>query len=1496
MQDEVLEAIESLEMRSLRWGFADGSLSEDEAFELAQRVLAGRGDPEQVIDQLLRAGLLLEVWAPGDERRLRSRFAEIVRLLSRLRQIFPDKPWASAPRLVSDFRVDTRRRRYPDRGLPAGEVFVRAAGDTASPLRQALWLALTGGLPGGLADFQEDAARRLFHAQGDEGLIVTAGTGSGKTLAFYLPALVRIAETTRAGQFWTKTIAVYPRVELLKDQFAEAFRLARRLDPTVQAPRRQVIIGAYFGSTPNFAEPGEIARRGWLGRAGGFVCPWMPCPHCGGDLVWGQTDIAARRERLVCSNTQCRGAIEDHQIILTRNRLKLAPPDILFTTTEMLNQRLSDLDAWRLLGVGQPSGRRPFFALLDEVHTYVGAPGAQAALTLRRWRHAVDAPMTFVGLSATLREATQFFADLSGLDPTSVLEATPTAFVTESAEYQILVRNDPASQTSLLSTTIQTAMLLSRMLDPLQGGRSDRRFGSRLFAFADNLDVINRLFDSLRDAEGLSIFGRPRPGARPLADLRRPSIDGSDLARREADGQNWRVTEFLGRRLDAPLLVGRTASEDAGVEPNADVIIATAALEVGYNDDRVGAVLQHKAPPNIASFLQRRGRAGRHRGMRPLTVTVLADYGRDRVAFEAYEHLFDPNLPPQRLPVQNDYVLRMQATYALFDWLAAQAPRTEGGWAWDVLSQPPRTPPSGVSLRDLSKRRLVRLTEGDPDLIASLSRHLRQALKIDQETLDNILWRPPRALLLEAVPTLSRRLSRDWDLALPAPPSEKDLFSAYHPLPDYVARTLFSDLALPEVSIITPAATVNHTEKQRFMPIAPALQQLAPGRVTRRFAFERGGLHHWSPVDPDLPHQAIAISAYAEQADAIGVFEADGQRFDVYRPWRLRLLDAARHVAGPTSNAWLNWRTQLVAHGAPILVDLAANDPWRAHIGQIAFYLHGYRANLSVRRFAPDGEALLRRVHGDREITYAFVGEEGAPAAVGFEIDVDALQIRLDLRQAERLMAQALPADVIAGGRLAYFRHALLADPDMPADVDAYQRDWLHQILVAAALVRAAEADLDLPAAAADLLEAEDVGARLSAAMRAIFQSPTAPDVDDEVSDVAAGEDDDASEAVVDDDAPSAREQSLTDLFNRPDVVAPLHVLATQLGAPEPDAFARWQRETLVATLGEAVLQACASLAPRHASSDSLIVDVAIEPEIRITVSETTLGGAGVIQAIAEHVAGDPRALIVAIEAALAPTDLELAAEGLESFIGLVVADAEVARATADLRAASGHQARDTRRVRLYDLLSRRGLDVGHALSVSLNARLLAPGSGPELDRLVGELLGRWRALEARLGVAISVREIAYVFALDAAIRPRVAAAAGLAMTLDASETAQVLATLLWPKGLEISQRALQSHNPYVRRRRVTDPRLARSLVQPAGRRVSILAEGWRDSLATGLSEDGVVTLEAPATDGATLRTALLDAVITPVDVGFLQFFPRVERIERRGEVMAATLIVQEQV
>ena len=187
--------------------------------------------------------------------------------------------------------------------------------------------------------------------------------------------------------------------------------------------------------------------------------------------------------------------------------------------------------------------------------------------------------------------------------------------------------------------------------------------------------------------------------------------------------------------------------------------MATSSLEVGYDDPRVGAVLQHKAPRDIAQFLQRRGRAGRVQDQRPWTVVVFSDYGRDRLAFQSYESILDPSVPAKSLPLGNQSVRKMQAAMCLVDWVASRL-GVNGAWRWSarrILSGP------GGDQRHVRRclRLLGEVLDGgaaQQDLIS----FVQSSLGLSSDETQSVCWEYPRSLLLEVVPTAYRRLSSNW--------------------------------------------------------------------------------------------------------------------------------------------------------------------------------------------------------------------------------------------------------------------------------------------------------------------------------------------------------------------------------------------------------------------------------------------------------------------------------------------------------------------------------------------------------------------------------------------------------------------------------------------------------------------------------------------------------------------------------------------------------------
>ena len=1168
-----LDALEALEYPSLSWGFVDSYVDEAQLLEALQAAFdrcAIADDPEDILEELENR-CLVRYWLSDSTRCYRSRFAELVRLLVRSKQLFKGRTWRSAPTLVSDYRLDISPRRYPKRNIQLEAAISEFAADdlALTELQIEIWAQILGrGSMTHLSRFQLDAFKRIYSGVPNLGTIITAGTGSGKTLAFYLPAFLIAAERLSTGNHFTKILSIYPRNELLKDQLTEVYRLARSARTAItKTGKPGFSIGALYRQVPLFAGEKTVKEySAWPFKGGGYLCPFVRCPDCGGETIWTSEDLAAKLERLHCIG--CSFVSDPSELRLTRNSISKTPPDFLFSTTEMLNQRMSDTDLRKVFGIGRRRDQKPSYILLDEVHTYVGTTGAQTALLLRRWQRMLGSAVHWVGLSATLEEASLFFSDLSGLFPSSVNEVSPNPLdmEEESADYQLLLRTDPSSQAATLSTSIQTLMLLARMLDPSSDGPSLGLFGSRVFAFTDDLDVTNRLYDDFKDAEAYLPWGAEDATRDPLAQFR--ANDEVEPEERDADGQLWSLAEDLRGNLKERLKVGRTTSRDPGVLNTSDVVVATASLEVGFNDPNVGAVLQHKAPRSNASFIQRKGRAGRLRGMRPITVTVLSDYGRDRLAFQAYEELFSPQIERQRLPVENGYILRMQAVCALFDWMSVIATQNNTqGWPWRDLSQPTnsQTKRNFVKVAKNVIRDLVRL---DPDRIEAFRLHLKDSLKVGNRTLDLILWEQPRSLLLETIPTLARRVFLDWKMAVD--PTLHDFFVPYHPLPDFMPRQLFGELNLPEVTIYVPPSSKFGREREEQLRIRQALTEFTPGKVRRRFADDAGHVAHWYSLDPDQEKQNINVHDYAERSEYLGNLPIGfGVQARVFRPWAIRVeqLNNRQRIRHTSSSRWL-WESSFEFEGNASVVELSNYASWRDFIANLEFYLHRLAGAVTVRRYAHKGVATLNVNQETRRIDFKLVDESNdEPAAVGFAYESDGIRIPLTMPTAEHFNTLDLPVDIRRWLKTSRYRDCVQRDELLPNTLNSFRREWLSQVVLHAAIRLSETGSISIRKALKKISDYQDAH-ELRLAIAAIV-----------------------AQEIVDDrerGSVSRLERTLLDDLNAPGILKRICQIGLDVFWSQEDEWGNWLRETFAQTIAEAALQACILSTPKNTSIEGL--------------------------------------------------------------------------------------------------------------------------------------------------------------------------------------------------------------------------------------------------------------------------------------------------------------------
>jgi hypothetical protein len=1293
-------------------------------------------------------------------------------------------------------------------------------------------------------------------------------------------------------------LSLYPRTELLKDQFTTAVAKARLTDKAMRSSgRRKMTVGAYYGETPLIPTVKAVSEwQGWVEAEDmkGFVCPYLYCSEtlengkeCEGRMVWMTQDIQAGKERLVCEHhPHCAGQVTEDEIMLTRSRMHDSPPDFLFTTTEMVNQLMSQVGRNHIIGVGAASG--PDLVLLDEVHTYGGIHGAQVAYLLRRWKNAINGNPTFVGLSATLAGATDFFGQITGVGPNDVTEIRPNGeMVKEGAEYQVALRGDPVSGASLLSTSIQTSMLVRRILDHSNRPHSRGLYGSRVFLFTDDLDVNNRLFDDLNDAEGkIRKADQFKQVKDPLAVLR--SSDKPDREQRLQQGQSWELAQEIGHDLGEPLEIERTSSQDAGVERGTDIVVATASLEVGFNDPEVGAVIQHKAPMSMASFLQRRGRAGRPREMRPWTIVVLSDYGRDRIAYQNYDALFDPKIRQRVLPISNRYVMRIQAVFAFLDWLAdylkSDHPDID---VWRRLSSPAR---SEKPKEKAAEKAIIRMAHGllngnNEKALASLRQHLKDALSISAREVKMLFWEPPRALMTTVIPTIARRLETQWQKY----GGGKEPMG-YNPLPEFVPGALFDDLNLPEVEIRIPGRDEKKSPER--MRVRRAIQEFAPGRVSRRFGKSSQFDSHWVPIPdhgPESDFQELSIEDVYTPSDEIGPITVWGHEgnnpieISCFRPHAVKTRRVDRDEIRISSSAFPKWRTNISPSSEEGAITHAPleSSPWSKIVGSTDFYTHNQGSHVEVCRVAIGSDARVSFNDPSRdplETEIRFTDGQGKPTCIGYTQRVDGIRFSIEIPEEIEDFVHGDDRKAMALRR-AYLKYRLNSHEELSEVTNPFQRDWLQQSLVAVLTVKAEEliGELDNPLKEALSRVRKDLGEHLQKALKVVFGASVKAEDEGE------------------------HEHNLKRILSLCENDQLLKILANEASAlwSTKEDFSNWVKRRFLSTVGNALLEAC-NLSGIDFETGDLYLDIDPGPTstdysetkdigngAKIWITESSMGGTGIVEGIEQQLGENPDRFFRLAESALEASDLEMVDSQLKQILELDASKPDVESAVARVREAEGISEQREASDALFSLLREYGVQLTHSVRTALNIRLLRPGSDKNTDSLIRKLLRDWNQLEEGLGIDIEARVFAYLKSLDPSLKELMPDVGG--NPDDSDWRFVVIYSLIWARGNAVRSRGLRSYNPFADLPE-TDRLLVIDALPSTSEEVSVGENEWVTRARDVLRDSGEVVLTTSSEDSAQLKRSIFNFTGQPISVGYIQGYPRLVGITQDGDTISARL------
>ena len=1289
--EKLLDAIEVAEYPLLAWGITNGSMSNSELRALILENLPDC-DVEVLKAELLRRGLIFET----PSLTYRSRISELLRLTVTLRQWFPGTKSDSAPLLIHDTKFQLRPRSFPKRDLSRKqvvEILKKAESDINLDF-------IDAGLPDLLSKFQLRSIKSISTAlarKENASIVISSGTGSGKTSAYFIPMFNWLSNELKVGgHVGVRTLALYPRVELLKDQLNTALSEARKINQVLQQKSLPTIrIGVWYGDTPeDLSYFQKNYMKNWIKQTikgqVAWSCPFLRCQACADqpELILFEKDFKKASYKFYCS--RCDFVVSSDEIVWTRDAIenKTSRCDVLFTTTESINRQLGSESGDHGFGLHADSKLQSI--LVDEAHIYDGLNGAQHAYLFRRLRNRVKHPLAWVSLSATLENPTEFIYDLIGLE-SNVIEPNIDELEFRGADYVMAARHYLESKKSPLSSAIQLAMLLSRMLDPYdRSAKSEGQFGSKLFVFGDKHDVVNRLYYSLADAEGYQVRGGApiRRAPASLATLRSSSQPGLAVGARETDlsrydnGQWWKASEELGHVFLAASSkkIGLTSSQQTGVNKNADVIVSTSSLEVGFDDVNVGAVLQYKTPPSSASFLQRKGRAGRTQKMRPIMAIVLSPFGIDRATWtNAENRLFVPRLPARRLPLTNRYTQKMQGTYALLDWLHSHAGVTK---SWSLLS-------GKHFQRARSARSIEMLSKllNDSNTRNEFAHYLSEALLISPTETEQVLWSMPRGILSTVVPTALRRLESSFS---------EDANQDFSPLKEFVSSNLFSELHIPEVDVVFP---LNENKETETLPIQRVLREFIPGNISRHF-----GGRFWVPV-PVNEDSVDVVTSYNAIDTGIAI-EINDEAFAMYRPTKL-LLETAPFNLNDSTSTLGTWGTSISSLGSP-LYRKTGIECWNGQTVELEAYLHSRGTYVNVKRYVENTQGWTSPKNGDPvRIESKFrVGED--KVVLGFDLNVDG--IRFELKRPSEY------PPITSNERSARLMYLLKNEKGLNSKSNIFDLERVARSLIQMILSVRNFNQLEK-------LSDEDFRIRLLEISKLVLL--------DQIAD---------------------QDQILQWLGIKETGL--IRKIVTNVFGDRDSDWQFWFDERLLATLGTLILDAFRIMIP-DLDSDDLSVDVVSStPDasiVSVWISEVSSGGNGSIERIVTEMNVDSKFELF-VRALLKPREFESLDRDLRKLNDFAISEGLAIANEVRLSWAKNLQDVEKSVVKFHNQLEKSMVFASRSsISVFVN-RLLGPGSKESIVQLASKIASKWDADEQRIGLEIPPEVVGLIWKDDQSI------------------------------------------------------------------------------------------------------------------------------------------------
>lgn len=541
-----------------------------------------------------------------------------------------------------------------------------------------------------------------------EGMIIVAPTGSGKTEVFLLSLIYEIARQIEFNpNHAPRFILLYPRVELLKDQLSRIFRYVYQAEQNqlnngqleLFSSSRQVynniVIGFQFSGVASEAKLTLNNPQLFDNNNRFKLLHNECCPICNqGDMIYNKRRNSVTT--LECNNPACSAVFK---VSLAKNDHAKYRPHILVTTAESLDRLYLNPKADFEQYLGSLTG-----VLFDEVHLYHSLYGAHIYHLIQRLENLSGHPLAKVAASATVahpeRFASKFFY---GDDNHPITVHTALTYPSEASGLEVLYflqSPEEENRVGAAPTLIQSTMALGHGLFVDR----DNNQGDRGIVFTESLDLANRLYSQIQDAERERNLWQFRTVLNTLEfqEQQCPNTDPGQCLSHYLEGECWRgilgganCTQTITGLRERSLEISYVSSQQRTSYWEGDIVVATPSLDVGVDDERIIATFHYRPPKTVFSFIQRRGRAGRAADTVAYTLLIVANsasdhfyfFRRNRLVHGTYELPLNPQNPVLRAMHERIAYERERMRY--YVQRNNHIPLAILNWIWEKLEECP---------------------------------------------------------------------------------------------------------------------------------------------------------------------------------------------------------------------------------------------------------------------------------------------------------------------------------------------------------------------------------------------------------------------------------------------------------------------------------------------------------------------------------------------------------------------------------------------------------------------------------------------------------------------------------------------------------------------------------------------------------------------------------------------------------------------------------------